>query len=76
MIENRPLTIICDFCSETQEADSDEFHEALREWKRSGWRTYKDHYHEWTHKCPVCIMKEQESRNKGLDEPYPGDKRK
>lgn len=47
------LIFECDSCSETFEADTDNFAEAWAEAKCEGWKTRKI-ADEWLHGCPRC----------------------
>jgi hypothetical protein len=48
------LVICCDFCSDEDASDTDDFTEAWGMWKDDGWRAFKEGG-EWQHKCPNCI---------------------
>lgn len=50
------LVIFCDHCSEEEPASTNDWNEAMAEWKEKGWRTYKEKG-EWENKCPTCMEK-------------------
>lgn len=47
------FTVYCDFCSESEDTNTDSFHEAVAHIRGERWAVYKDKG-EWTHKCPSC----------------------
>lgn len=50
----------CDFCSETIDTETDDFHDAVAIMKREGWKIFKGKRQEWQHKCPACVEDEAE----------------
>lgn len=47
------FTISCDNCSNYDEMDTGDFHEAVAEAKRKKWKISRVR-DEWTHTCPAC----------------------
>lgn len=47
------ITFTCDACGEEYEADTDDFHDALADFKRQGGRAVLD-CGEWLHMCEGC----------------------
>lgn len=47
----------CDECGDMYDTNEEEFMEAWKECKESGWIVFKDTLGDWTHRCEACKSK-------------------
>lgn len=48
------MNIVCEFCDNEDEYDGS-FDDCFEHFKEEGWKTYKNEYDAWIHKCPDCV---------------------
>ena len=51
----------CDFCSDYEEFDTEDFQQMITDAKELGWKMLKVD-NEWAHKCPSCVESESGER--------------